>query len=59
MVTGARAYYDEIRARRKTRRRAARQLAKRWVGILHACPERRDAYDESLARKQRIDLSVD
>jgi hypothetical protein len=47
--TGARRYYDALRARGKTHSQATRQLANRWVGILHALLERRQAYQEALA----------
>ena len=53
---GARSYYDELRARDKTHRQAIRQLAHRWVGILHACLEHGVNYDENLAWKHRTDL---
>ena len=43
---GARRYYDALRARGKTHSQATRQLANRWVGILHACLERRELYRE-------------
>jgi transposase len=46
---GARHYYDELRARDKSHQMALRQLANRWVGILHTCLERGALYDESLA----------
>ena len=46
---GARRYYDALRARGKTHSQATRQLANRWVGILHACLERRALYREELA----------
>jgi transposase len=46
---GARAYYDALRVRGKTHHQALRQLANRWVGILHACLERRQAYREEVA----------
>ncbi len=55
---GARAYYDELRGRDKTHRQAVRQLANRWVGILHACLEQRVDYDESIAWKHRVDLAA-
>jgi DNA-binding GntR family transcriptional regulator len=55
---GARAYYDELRARHKTHRQALRQLANRWVGILHACLEQHMVYDENIAWKHRIDLAT-
>ncbi len=46
---GARRYYDRLRARGKTHSQATRQLANRWVGILHACLERRQTYREEIA----------
>jgi hypothetical protein len=46
---GARRYYDQLRARKKTHRQALRQLANRWVGILHTCQQRGCAYDEPVA----------
>ncbi len=53
---GARDYYDELRARKKTHRQALRQLGNRWVGIYHICVERHELYDESIAWKHRLDL---
>ena len=55
---GARAYYDELRGRDKTHRQAIRQLANRWVGILHACLEQRVDYDETIAWKHRLDAAA-
>jgi hypothetical protein len=55
---GARAYYAELRGRGKTHRQAVRQLANRWVGVLHACLEQRVEYNESLAWKHRADLAA-
>ena len=46
---GARTYYDQLRARGKTHRHALRQLANRWVGILHVCLQRGQLYDETAA----------
>jgi hypothetical protein len=46
---GARRYYDELRTRGKTHRQAVRQLANRWVGILHTCLQRGELYDEQIA----------
>lgn len=46
---GARRYYDELRGRGKTHRQALRQLANRLVGILHACLENEQLYDEHIA----------
>jgi hypothetical protein len=48
---GARAYYDQLRGRGKTHRQALRQLANRWVGILHGCLEAGVVYDETIAWK--------
>jgi hypothetical protein len=55
---GARVYYDELRGRDKTHRQAIRQLANRWVGILHACLEHHVPYDETIAWKHRVDLAA-
>ena len=46
---GARRYYDQLRARNKTHRQALRQVANRWVGILHTCLDRNQPYDEQRA----------
>ena len=46
---GARAYYDELRARGKGHQAALRQLANRLVGILHGCLKTRTCYDEQTA----------
>jgi len=46
---GARAYYDELRARGKGHYPALRALANRWVGILHGCLRARRPYDEATA----------
>jgi len=56
--TGARTYYDELRARGKTHRQAIRQLANRLVGILHVCLEHHVVYDENLAWKHRVDIAA-
>lgn len=48
-LPGAGRYYDQLRARNKTHRQAVRQLANRWVGILHTCLDRGVLYDEHLA----------
>jgi len=50
--SGARRYYNTLRARGKTHSQATRQLANRWVGILHACLERREAYREDVAWRE-------
>lgn len=46
---GARAYYDQQRARGLNHHAALRQLANRLVGILHGCLKTGCCYDESVA----------
>lgn len=46
---GARAYYDQQRARGLGHNAALRQLANRLVGILHGCLKTRTHYDETTA----------
>jgi len=46
---GARAYYDQLRARNKGHYAALHQLANRWVGILHGCLAHGLPYDEAIA----------
>lgn len=46
---GARAYYDQLRARGTGHRGALRQLANRLVGILHGCLKTRTTYNEATA----------
>ncbi len=55
---GARTYYDQLRARAKTHRQALRQLANRWVGILHHCLETGSRYDEATAWPTRESLAA-
>ncbi|WP_432486232.1 IS110 family RNA-guided transposase [Kineococcus esterisolvens] len=47
--TGARTYYDSLRARKMSHRAALRQLANRLVGILHGCLKSRTLYSETTA----------
>jgi transposase len=47
--SGARAYYDALRARGAGHNAALRQLANRLVGILHGCLKTRTHYDETKA----------
>jgi hypothetical protein len=54
---GARHYYDALRAR-KTHSQATRQLANRWVGILHACLIGRDGYREEVAWPEVLPLAA-
>ena len=46
---GARALYDELRARGIEHNDALRRLANRLVGILHGCLKTRTLYDEATA----------
>jgi transposase len=46
---GARAYYDQQRARGLSHRAALRQLGNRLVGILHGCLKTGTSYDEHTA----------
>jgi hypothetical protein len=46
---GARRYYDVLRSRGHTHRRALRSLANRWVGIMHGCLRHRVHYSEVVA----------
>jgi len=46
---GARAYYDQLRARGAGHNPALRQLANRLVGILHGCLKTRTLYNETTA----------
>ena len=51
---GARAYYDDHRARGATHHRALRTLANRLVGILHGCLRHGTLYDEETAWGDRL-----
>jgi transposase len=55
---GARAYYDDHRARGATHHRALRALANRLVGILHGCLRHHTPYDEHLAWGHRAELAA-
>jgi transposase len=46
---GARAFYDDLRARGNDHNDALRRLANRLVGILHGCLKTRTSYDEATA----------
>jgi hypothetical protein len=50
---GARAYYDQLRARGANHHAALRQLGNRLVGILHGCLKTRTRYDETTAWAHR------
>jgi transposase len=53
---GARAFYDELRARGIEHNDALRRLANRLVGILHGCLKTRTLYDETTAWGHRENL---
>jgi hypothetical protein len=55
---GARAYYDQQRARGAGHRAALRQLANRLVGILHGCLKTRTLYDEATAWPCRAEQEI-
>jgi transposase len=55
---GARAYYDELRARKIGHHAALRQVANRLVGILHGCLKTGVKYDENTAWAHRIALTA-
>ncbi len=50
---GARAYYDQLKARGADHNPALRQLANRLVGILHGCLKNRTLYNEHTAWAHR------
>ena len=47
--SGAKTYYKTLRARNIGHQAALRQLANRWVGILHGCLKTGQHYNETLA----------
>ena len=53
---GARAFYDEQRAKGLEHNDALRRLANRLVGILHGCLKTRTLYDEATAWGHRENL---
>jgi hypothetical protein len=53
---GARAFYDELRARGIEHNDALRRLANRFVGIMHGCLKTRTLYDEATAWSHRENL---
>ena len=55
---GARRYYDSLRAKDKTHHQALRQLANRWVGILHGCVQSRTIYSEDTAWPALLDVAA-
>jgi len=55
---GARAFYDQHRARSDTHNQTLRALANRWVGILHGCLTNGTPYNEHTAWAHRTDLAA-
>jgi hypothetical protein len=55
---GARAYYDELRARNIGHHAALRQLGNRLVGILHGCLKTRTPYNETTAWAHRAPVAA-
>jgi transposase len=55
---GARAYYDQLRARDVSHFAALRQLGNRLVGILHGCLKTDTLYDESTAWSHRAEKAA-
>jgi transposase len=55
---GARAYYDQLRARKISHQAALRRLANRNVGILHGCLKTRTLYDENTAWGHRNTIAA-
>jgi transposase len=55
--SGARAYYDAMRARKIGHQAALRQLANRHVGILHGCLKTRTLYNETTAWRHHNDAA--
>jgi transposase len=55
---GARAYYDQLKARGAEHNTALRQLANRLVGILHGCLKTRTCYDEATAWSHRVEKAA-
>ena len=55
---GARAYYDQHKARGISHHAALRQLASRLVGILHGCLKTRTLYNEATAWPQHASQQI-
>lgn len=53
---GARAYYDELRAREIGHNDALRRVASRLAGILHGCLKTGTEYDEATAWSHRAKI---
>ncbi len=55
---GAKAYYKTLRARNIGHQAALRQLANRWVGILHGCLKTGQPYNETLAWNHHLNAAA-
>ena len=55
---GARTYYKTLRGRGVGHQAALRQLANRWVGILHGCLRDRTFYDENTAWQHHLNTAA-
>ena len=55
---GARAYYDQLKARGTEHNATLRQLANRLVGIPHGCLKTRTRYDEATAWSHRVEQAA-
>ena len=55
---GARAYYDQLRARKVGHPAALHQLVNRLVGILHGCLKTRTLYNEATAWSHRTEKAA-
>jgi transposase len=55
---GAKAYYKTLRARNIGHQAALRQLANRWVGILHGCLKTGQPYNETLAWNHHLSAAA-
>jgi transposase len=55
---GATAYYKTLRARNIGHQAALRQLANRWVGILHGCLKTGQPYNETLAWNHHLSAAA-
>ena len=55
---GARAFYDDLRARGIEHNDALRRLANRLVGILHGCLKTRTLYNEATAWSHRVEKAA-
>ncbi|MEX5713887.1 IS110 family transposase [Parafrankia sp. FMc6] len=55
---GARAYYDQVRARGTGHHAALRQLGNRLVGILHGCLKTHTTYKEATAWPQSVTIDT-